>query len=643
MPGENDKNFIMDRNTFTGLFLILIIIVASTYLLKPSGEEINREKQLQDSIAAAASGKSNPISNTDTSKNITQIQTDTASFKGPFAAARVGNNHLVTLENEHLKVNISTKGGRIESVQLKTAEDKKVTTYDGKPLFMFEGAGNKFGLIFHAASDSISTNDLYFTPSGSSVNVLKNDSTALTMRLTYADGKYIDYVYTLKSGSYKVGFTIITKGMGDVIAGGDSPLVLNWQAVLKQKEKDLEAERTRYSTVYYKLAADDANSLSTTKNESLDIGGAEGKIQWISFKQHFFSNVLISKNGFNKATVLVANATSPGVVKSYAAKMQLPFSRQDVSTYPMEFYFGPNKYSILNHQDDDLNDHNYNLEQQINMGYFPLKYINKYVVLPVFNFLESFGLTYGLIILLLTIFLKVVLSPLTYKSYLSMAKMKVLKPEIDEIKAKIGEDNPMLLQQESMKLYKKAGVNPLGGCVPMLLQMPIILAFFFFFPSLYELRGESFLWVNDLSTYDEFVKFGFNIPFIGNHLSLMCVLMTVSTLIYTYFNNQISGVTGQMKYIGYITPIIFLGVLNSYPAGLNYYYFLANMLTFAQQFAIRQMVNDEKIHAQIQEHKKKPVSQKKSKFQQRMDDYMRSKQSAVKDQPKLAGQSKKKK
>lgn len=225
-----------------------------------------------------------------------------------------------------------------------------------------------------------------------------------------------------------------------------------------------------------------------------------------------------------------------------------------------------------------------------------------------------------------------------------MAKMRVLKPEMEEIKAKVGEDNPTLLQQEYMKLYKKAGVNPLGGCIPMLLQMPIIMAFFFFFPNLFELRHESFLWMKDLSTYDSLISFP-EIPLIGiNHISLMCLLMTVSTLIYTYYNNQISGATGQMKYIGYITPIIFFGVLNSYPAGLNYYYFLANMLTFAQQFIIKQFVNDEKIHSQIQENKKKPNADKKSKFQQRMEDYMRQKQAPAKEIPaKPAAKTPKKK
>ena len=260
------------------------------------------------------------------------------------------------------------------------------------------------------------------------------------------------------------------------------------------------------------------------------------------------------------------------------------------------------------------------------MGWGFLAYINRFSVLPVFNFLSQFTGNYGIIILALTIILKLVLSPLTYKSYLSMAKMRVLKPEMDEIKGKVGDDNPTLLQQEYLKLYKKAGVNPLGGCLPLLIQMPIVFAFFRFFPSLFELRGKSFLWMHDLSTYDSIITFP-NIPFIGNHLSLMCVLMTISTLIYTYFNNQISGVSGQMKYIGYITPIIFLGALNSYPSGLNYYYFLANMLTFTQQYIIRLMVDDKKIHAQIQENKKKPDEvKKKSGFASKMEEMMRQQQ-----------------
>jgi len=603
----------MDRNTFTGLFLILIILVGSTYLMQPSDEDIKREKakQTQDSIARLTKNESTQT--IDTTQAIVKPPIDSTLLKsGPFGAASSGSDEPVTLENEFLKVKISPKGGRIASVELKNFK-----TYDQQPLIMFEGEGNKFGLSFGSAGQNINTNELYFIPSAKSLSVSKTDSSSLTLRLTHSAGKYIDYVYSLKGESYNVGLTINTTGMQDVVVPTQQYITLNWESLLKQKEKDLPGEQ-KYSSAYYKQGDESVDYLSLTESETKELN--EGKIKWFSFKQHFFSNVLIAQNSFDKGELSVTTSPELGTVKSFAAKMQIPFLRQESSSFPMLFYFGPNQLNILEKQGFDL-------EKQIDLGYWPLKYINRWVVLPVFNFLEGFGWGYGLIILILTILLKMVLLPLTYKSYLSMAKMRVLKPEMEEIKGKVGEDNPTLLQQEYLKLYKKAGVNPLGGCLPMLLQLPIIMAFFFFFPNLFELRQQSFLWMEDLSTYDAFFFLGFNVPFLGNHISLMCILMTISTLIYTYFNNQVSGATGQMKYIGYITPIIFFGVLNSFPSGLNYYYFLANLMTFAQQYIIRMFVDDKKIHAQIEENKKKPASEKKkSGFQKRMEDYMRQQQ-----------------
>jgi len=606
----------MDRNTFTGLFLILVILVGSTYFMKPSEEELKREKTVQDSIAAAKQVK--PAAKLPAAARTAAPAIDSNLLKGPFGTARTGNAEVVVLENENIKVNISTKGGRIETVELKDFK-----TYDKKPVIMFDADESNFSLGFNASGSNINTKDLFFTPSAQGLKVVKTDSGSVTMRLNYAQNQYIDYVYTLKGQGFKVGFTIVANGIQHVVNPAQG-LTLNWSAVLKQKEKDITSEH-KYSGAYFNHADDEVDHIGTTKDEKKELG-EDGKIKWVSFKQHFFSNVLIAKDGFDKGTLAVETSNQPGIVKLYAATLQLPFKAQEINSYPMEFYFGPNRFKTLK-------DQGYSLERQIDLGWGPLKWVNRVAVLPIFNFLERFDWNYGFIILALTVLLKLVLSPLTYKSYLSMAKMKVLKPEMDEIKTKVGEDNPTLLQQEYMKLYKKAGVNPLGGCIPMLLQMPIIMAFFFFFPNLFELRGESFLWMKDLSTYDSVINFA-KIPLINiDHISLMCLLMTLTTLLTTYYNNQVSGATGQMKYIGYITPIIFLGVLNSYPAGLNYYYFCANMLTFGQQLIIRQMVNDEKIHARIQENKKKPESEKKkSKFQQRMEDYMR--QSQQKPSPK---------
>ncbi|WP_316845062.1 membrane protein insertase YidC [Pedobacter psychrodurus] len=597
----------MDRNTFTGLFLIMIILAGSFYFLKPNAAELKKaqETEHQDSLKKAGV---KPVQK-DTTKTAAIVNpvVDSLALKGPFGTAITGTQANTVLENENLLITLSNKGGKITSVEVKGQK-----TFTGKPLILFDGDQNKFGLNLKAAGKVINTNDLYFTPT-------KTGNT-VTMRANYGANAYVEYVYDLKALSNKVAFNINLVGLQQVIAGNN--IGLNWQATLKQQEKSIESEH-RYSAPYYKYLDGDVNHLSVSKDEKEEL--SKGKIQWISFKQHFFSASLISKQAFDKGSLEVKIPTTPGEVKFYDANMQLPYAHTANQVYEMEFYFGTNKFSTLKAQ-------GYDLEQQVDMGYWPLKYINRFIVLPVFNFLNSFNWNYGVIILVLTILLKLALSPLTYKSYLSMAKMRVLKPEMDEIKAKVGEDNATLVQQEYLKLYKKAGVNPLGGCLPMVLQLPLVMAFFFFFPNLFELRGESFLWMKDLSTYDEFIKFGVKIPFIGDHLSLMCVLMTISTLIMTYFNNQVSGATGQMKYIGYIMPVIFLGVLNSYPAGLNYYYFLANLMTFGQQFLIRKMVDDDKIHALIQQNKARPADEKKkkSKFQQRLDDYMRQQQQAKK-------------
>jgi YidC/Oxa1 family membrane protein insertase len=602
----------MDRNTFTGLFLIMLIIFGSFYLIKPSKEDMRKAAIAahQDSIKRHLIKGAEPAvvkTTTDTAK--TSAQVDTSKLKG-FDGATVGTQSFVTLENEELRIKLSTHGGRIYSVEL-----KKFKTYGGQPLVLFTGDQNQFGLSFIADNKNINTNNLYFKPSAPQLTVAAKDSGSVTMRLSYSPTQYIDYIYTLNGTGFKVGFTVKQTGLANVIPNSNT-INIDWSASLPKQEKDIDQER-RYTAAYYKTDDNTVDYLSTTKDDSLTI--ADKKTQWVSFKAHFFSSVLLAQNNFSKASVTSVTDTSEhNIIKEMKTNVTLVQSAD--GTFPMSFYFQPNEFHMLK-------DEGFSLEKQIDLGPGPLKYINRFATLPVFDFLKQFNWNYGLIILALTLILKLVLSPLTYKSYLSMAKMRVLKPEMDEIKAKVGEDNPTLLQQEYLKLYKKAGVNPLGGCLPLLIQMPIVFAFFRFFPSLFELRGQSFLWMHDLSTYDSVITFA-HIPVLGDHISLMCLLMTISTLIYTYFNNQISGATGQMKYIGYITPIVFLATLNSYPSGLNYYYFLANMLTFLQQYLIRFMVDDKKIHAQIQENKKKPedTKRKKSGFQARMDEMMKQKQ-----------------
>jgi YidC/Oxa1 family membrane protein insertase len=580
--------------------------------MKPSAAELKKEQIAQHADSVKKGYIKGPVSAVkkvaDTAKVAAQA-IDTSKLKG-FDGATVGTKKLITLENSEVLIKLSTLGGRIYSVEL-----KKYKTFYGKPLILFTGDDNRFGLNFIADNKNVNTNNLYFSPSAPALTVAGADSGSVTMRLSYSPTQYLDYIYTLNGTGFKVGFTVKPVGLDQIIPNSKS-ISIDWETNALQQEKDIDQER-RYSAVYYKTLDETVDDLSTSKDDSTTI--TDKKAQWIAYKAHFFSSVLLAQNGFSKTNIAESTDTANhGVVKQMRADLVLA-SNAD-GTFPMSFYFDPNQFHLLKAE-------GYGLEKQIDLGPGPLKYINRWATLPVFDFLNQFNWNYGLIILALTVLLKLFLSPLTYKSYLSMAKMRVLKPEMDEIKAKVGEDNPTLLQQEYLKLYKKAGVNPLGGCLPLLIQMPIVFAFFRFFPGLFELRGQSFLWMHDLSTYDSFITFT-KLPIIGDHISLMCLLMTVSTLIYTYFNNQISGATGQMKYIGYITPIIFLATLNSYPSGLNYYYFLANMLTFLQQYLIRFMVDDKKIHAQIQENKKKPedTKKKKSAFQQRMDDMLKQKQ-----------------
>ncbi len=603
----------MDKNTITGFILIVLIMIGSYFLLKPSDAEIKKEKHLQDSIALAKAGaKDRAAIKSDTSKKIAAV--DTAALKGiPFGLASSGTEKFITLENQELLVKLSNKGGRVYSVELKNFK-----TYDKKPLILFDGdENNSFGLNLRVQDKPFNTNDYFFSTSAQNLSVAAKDSASVTLRLNYSATQFIDYIYTLKGTGFKLGLTIKTTGLDNVIANSNT-LNLNWAASMRKQEKDIKLDRT-YSTLFYLNTDNDVDYLSEGKDDQKNI--IDKKMQWVAFKEHFFSGVLISKTGAEKSDLSVStDATESNHVKQM--KANLAFARGTDGSLPLEFYFGPNQFSLLQEQ-------GHNLDKIVNLGWGPLKYINRYATIPIFNQLKKFNWNYGFVILALTVILKLVLSPLTYKSYLSMAKMRILKPEMDEIKAKVGEDNPTLLQQEYMKLYKKAGVNPLGGCLPLLLQMPIVIAFFRFFPSLFELRGQSFLWMHDLSTYDSVITFA---PIFGtDHISLMCLLMTISTLVYTYFNNQISGATGQMKYIGYITPIIFLITLNSYPSGLNYYYFLANMFTFLQQYLIRLMVDDKKIHAQIQENKKKPEDKKKkSGFQARMEEMMRQQQQVKK-------------
>jgi len=597
----------MDKNTTTGLLLIGAILLGFSYFTSPSETEIKELQRKEDSVklSKVKPAKLELIKKDSVSKaEVLEKQTIASSA---FKTDSNAKEESFVIENEKLKLTIGSKGAQIISAELKGYK-----TYDGKPLNLLNNSNNKFGFSLPTDREMLVTSSRIFTKSSTG-----SDKNKLSFKLAVSDNQYIEYLYQLNPDSYMVDLDVNLVGLKGLLKTGGSAIDLNWIATIQQTEKDFKTEQ-QYSGVYYRTSGGDLDNLPVAEDQTKTL---KESVKWISFKQHFFTTVLIAKDSIKETTLTTSTSIDSGAIKNFNAKLQFPLSSAANQTIGLQLFIGPNKYYTLNN-------YNLDLEKQINLGWGPLKYINRWAVLPVFNFLSGFNLNYGIIILVLTILLKVVLLPLTFKSYISTAKMRVLKPEMDEIKAKIGEDDPTKLQQEYMKLYKKAGVNPLGGCLPLLLQKPILIAFFNFFPTSIELRQQGFLWVNDLSTYDSIWDFG-NVPIIdfiyGNHVSLMCLLMTASTLLYTRMNNQISGVTGQMKWMGYLMPVMFMGFLNSVSSGLNYYYFCANMITFGQQYLIKNFVNEDKLHAQIQENKKKPEG-KKSTFMKKLEEVTKAQQ-----------------
>ncbi|MBK8365653.1 MAG: membrane protein insertase YidC [Bacteroidetes bacterium] len=548
-----------------------------------------------------------PDSTTEISDSV-KVELEKQKF-GDFASASQGVEQILTLENNLVKVSLSSKGGKIKSVQLK---DYK--TWDGRPLYLMNNDSNVFNLSLSAQNRIINTEELYFTASGTA-----GSKNSVNLRLPAGDKKYIEFAYSLPENSYMVNYQVNVVGLEDVIAQNSSFINVDWKDIVTQQEKSITNERAATS-IHYRFTDEEVDYISETKNEKKDL---KTRVQWIAFKQQFFSAVLISdQSGFESPTVETkSDENSKQIVKEMTAAFSLPYDRKPVQTYNMQFYFGPNNYQDLKKID------NLHLEKLIPLGWGIFGWVNRFLVIPTFHFLDGFNMNYGLIILILTILVRIIILPLTYGSFKSQAKMKVLSPEMAEINEKFGSD-PMKKQQETMALYRKAGVNPLGGCIPGLLQLPILIAMFRFFPSSIELRQQSFLWAHDLSTYDSILDLPFHIPAYGSHVSLFTLLMTVSTIIYTKMNMQMTAATNpQMKWMMYLMPILFLGFFNNYSAGLSYYYFLSNVIGFGQQYLFKAFLDEDKIHAQIQENKKKPV--KKSGFQARLEQMAKERNAQV--------------
>lgn len=634
----------MNKNTLIGLLIIGVLLFGfSWYNNKQYTERLaaqQEQQRINDSIARADAPAGQQGLATDESFNQGSLMPDTAAVNpqapavgtvlggggGIYNAQLVGKEEFYTLENDLFELTFSNKGGRIAAARL-----KEYKRYNGEPLMLFTEAGSRFNLNLFAPMQ-INTADFYFTPQTVSDSVI-----AFRLYADSAKASYLEYRYAIRPDNYLVDMKIDLSHFKGKIAPNQPDMTLAWNIVSPQEEKGFQNENN-YTTIAYKYPGESSIEelgMSTgTKEENIST-----KVQWVAFKQQFFSSIIVANDNF--ATAALKYNTFPPTddnIKDFSAAMTLPYSASMTEGYDLQFYFGPNKFSVLK-QYGDLE-----FQKLVPLGWWIIGWINRYVVIPVFDFLGSYVANFGIVILILTVLIKLLIFPLTYKSYLSTAKMRLLKPEIDKLNEKYPrKEDAMKKQQAMMQLYKSAGVNPMGGCLPMLIQFPILIAMFRFFPAAIELRDKSFLWADDLSSYDSIWTFpdGFSIPFYGDHVSLFALLMAVSLFITSKINYaQSAGMSNQqmpgMKFMMlYLMPVLLLVWFNNYSAGLCYYYFLSNLITIGQTYAFRYIVDEKKLHAQMMENTKKPI--KKSKWQMRLEEMQRQQEALRKQQQQRGG------
>lgn len=551
------------------------------------------------------------LENQDSTSEITTSNRDSSQFsdnediviKDSFEKSTKIEEKLFTLKNSLLSVDFSNIGGIPKVVNLLDYKN-----YDSSDLLLIDTNQLQFEYSIPLSNGNvINTSKVEFEQ-------IQSEENSVSYKYSY-NGADIIQTYTLKPKSYNLDYSVKFNGFNNTISPNNRYAEITWKSEIQKLEKTAKDERP-VTSVYYKYASDDdIDYLSETKNDDETL---TSNVQWISFKQKFFNHTLINQNNFKEEGIFLESLEpedeSEAYVKKLSAKLFIPIETNDV-VERMAWYFGPNHYPTLK-------DQNIGLQKIIPLGWGIFGWVNKGLVIPIFNWLNNYFSNYGLIILLLTLIIKLGLFFPMYKVYKSSAKMRILKPELDEIKERTKGD-AQKAQQEQMKLYKQAGVSPLGGCLPQLIQMPILFAMFRFFPASIELRQKELWWADDLSSYDSIFDFpnGFEIPFYGDHVSLFTLMMTVVTILFTYMNSQNSGqMVGPMKTVMYVMPIMFLGFFNNYAAALSFYYFLSTCITIVQNVVIRKFVIDEdKLHQQIQESKKKKVVMKKSNLQKRLE------------------------
>lgn len=617
----------MNKNTLIGLLLIGIILIGFTWYnssqVEKQIEAQQKEQAYQDSVQRAweaanpdtaamqkAAAQELTADSTLSRANAFGMPTDSSML----SKAMVGTEQFTVLENKVMKVTFSNLAARVASVELKDYK-RLYDKYKGDPLKLFFPDGSDFGLEFYTPT-KVNTSNRYFT-------IARQSEHAIAYRLYADSASYIEYIYTMAPNDYMMDMKVDVSHFKNTLVTNQSDIKLSWNIISPQEEKGFKNENN-YTTVAYKFPAETSvEELSPSTGEASE--ELTTKVQWVAFKQQFFSSIIIAKDNFQSATVGY-NTFQPGDsnIKAFQSEFLLPYGPQ-TEDYEFSFYFGPNKYSIMDSYEG------LELQELIPLGWGIIGWVNKWLVIPTFDFLEKYITSYGIIILLLTIFIKIIISPLTYKSYMSSAKMRLLKPDIDKLTEKYPKkEDAMKKQQAMMALYKSAGVSPMGGCLPMLIQFPILIAMFRFFPSSIELRGQTFLWADDLSSYDSIWTFpdGFSIPFYGDHISLLTLLMAVSLFVTSKLNmsqqpggQQMPGMKFMMLYM---MPVMLLFWFNDYASGLSYYYLLANLITIAQTYAFRYFVNDQKLHARMKATAAKP--QKKSKWAERMEQMQKNAQ-----------------
>lgn len=589
-----------DVKSIIGFALIFVLLMWFMNNNKPSQEELAKRKAQQEQQANKTAAN--------TQNNTSTVQpTDLGNFAYSTTLPSA-KNEVTVLENKDLKVTISNRGGQLKEVLL-----KEFKTYDALPIYLVKDWNATFSLNFTTAQNKkLNTKDLYFEPTLSE----NNGSQVLSMKLKTSENTYLEYVYTLPKEGYMLDLVVRSQGLAAAVNTSE-PMNIDWKLQARRMEKSVTYEN-RYTQAAIQYEGDRINRMSQAGNDEQK----EEKVSWVAYKQHLFTSILISDNLFEKGNFISHNiAMNEGKEVKYTKNFLTSFpikAKSGELSESLHFYFGPSDYNVLKQYNDK-----YELTELIPLGWGIFGWLNKWLFIPLYNFLADY-FSVGLVIILMTFIVRILLSPIVYKSYVSQAKMKVLRPEIDEINKKY--DEPMKRQQETMALYSKAGVNPLSGCIPALLQLPVFLALFNFFPTEFGLRQKSFLWAHDLSSYDAIFELPFSIPFYGSHVSLFALLASIAILVYSLMTMAQTVQPQQpgmpnMKFLIYLSPIMMLFFFNNYASGLSLYYFISNLLTIGIMLAIKYWIIDEKkIHAQIQENKKKP--KKESKFQAKMREMM---------------------